>query len=172
MCEVNIDASSWYQSWTFVAYQLLELRDDKLSLHGVTPFYLTMITIWLWLTPLWHNRHELFVTRNKNVCSSVETFFVGLEAPTTDVNVSQLTLVLTSHHGGNHTLLQTVFCQKIVAGMTASACELKDYHRKQEEIHVICVTSQLSLTSKLLNWHYRCFHDCNYEEFLKTKQIF
>ena len=27
---------------------------------------------------------------------------VGLEAPTTDVNASQLTLVLTSHDGGNH----------------------------------------------------------------------
>ena len=27
---------------------------------------------------------------------------VGLEVPTTDVNASQVTLVLTSHHGGNH----------------------------------------------------------------------
>ena len=27
---------------------------------------------------------------------------VGLEAPTTDVNASQLTLVLTSHDGGKH----------------------------------------------------------------------
>ena len=55
--------------------------------------------------------------------------------------------------------------QKIVAGITASACGLKGYHRKQEEFHVICVTSQLSLTPKLLNWHYRSFYDCNYEEF-------
>ena len=28
-------------SWTFVAYHLLELSDDKISFHGVTPFYLT-----------------------------------------------------------------------------------------------------------------------------------
>ena len=29
-----------YLSWTVVTYQLLELRNDKVSFHGVTPFYL------------------------------------------------------------------------------------------------------------------------------------
>ena len=29
------------RSWTFVAYRLLELRDYKVSFHGVTPSYLT-----------------------------------------------------------------------------------------------------------------------------------
>ena len=39
------------------------------------------------------------------------------------------------------TSLRTVLWQKIVAGITARAGELKDYHRKQEEFNVICVTS-------------------------------
>ena len=64
---------------------------------------------------------------------------VGLEAPTTDVNASQLTLVLTSHDGGNHVTLD--IAPEIVAGITASACGLKNYHRNQEEFYVICVTS-------------------------------
>ena len=49
--------------------------------------------------------------------------------------------------------------------------QVKGYYRKQEEFHVISVTSQLILTPKLLSWHHCCFHDCNYEEF-KPKQIF
>ena len=47
------------------------------------------------------------------------------------------------------TSLRTVPLVEIVAGITASACGSKDYHRKQEEIHVICVTSQLSFIPKL-----------------------
>ena len=55
---------------------------------------------------------------------------VGLEAPTTDVNASQVTLVLTSHDGGNH-VTATVPLAEIVAGITASACGLKGNYRKQ-----------------------------------------
>ena len=40
VCEVDIDASTWYRSRTFVAYHLLELREGKLSFHGVIPFSL------------------------------------------------------------------------------------------------------------------------------------
>ena len=61
---------------------------------------------------------------------------VGLEAPTTNANASQFTLVLTSHDGGNH-VTATVPLTGIVAGITASACRLKCYHSKQEEFHAI-----------------------------------
>ena len=70
---------------------------------------------------------------------------VGLEVPATDVNASQVTFVLTSHDGGNHATVDCSSGKKIVAGITASACGLISYHRKQEEFHVICVTSQPSL---------------------------
>ncbi len=32
----NGSAGTWYLSCTFIAYQLLELHDDKVSFHGVT----------------------------------------------------------------------------------------------------------------------------------------
>ena len=41
--------STWYRSWTLVAYHLLELRDDKVCFHGVTPHF-TLLTLRLSLS--------------------------------------------------------------------------------------------------------------------------
>ena len=40
-----LDASSWKISRAFAAFQMLELRGNKLSFHGVTSFYLTVCVI-------------------------------------------------------------------------------------------------------------------------------
>ena len=43
MYALALDASGWKISQAFAAFKLLELRGNKLSFHGVTPFYLTRI---------------------------------------------------------------------------------------------------------------------------------
>ena len=57
-----------------------------------------------------------------SACVSKLSSSVSLEAPTTDVNASQLSLVFTSHDGGNRVTAGGLFlCQKTVAG-TAIVC--------------------------------------------------
>ena len=84
-----------------------------------------------------------------------------------------ITLVLTSHDGGNHVTVDCSFVgRKSSLVSRASTCELKGYGTKSKKTFMsFVVTSQLRLTPKLLNWHHRCFHDCNYEEFEKTSRF-
>ena len=96
VCEVDIDASTWYQSWAFVAYQLLELCVKKVGFHGVIPFYLIRF-------------HCMVRFRTQNTANNLR---IDLQGPhqTWCYSCPLFTAVLQNCKSGSHKLdtLQTI----------------------------------------------------------------